>query len=578
MVGRLKLTVTFILAAVLVAPGLLQAQDQGRFRVLVPYFYPLQGADDDFGKDASKELRKLLDQLPTHEAIEEKEIKNQAKRFGLKMDEMDCIKARQLAAQINAKVVLCAEYTENPDKTVTVNARFYSVDTNEEFPVSPVTVPEKEKKQAAQQILNEFDQYVQQERAAAICADYYQSQLWEDALRSCDEALRLNPDANSVRFLRARILYEMERYDEALQELEKVLAANPVHEDALQTAGYVATVLGRKEEARSYYERYLDLNPANAAIRMNIAYELAKNGDPRGAMAFIEEGLAVDPENPDLLEQYARYAFSAALQIEEESAVAGQDAGALSPEAQELYRKAIEAFEKVFEIKGAEMRVEDLRQIIAAYIQLGELDNAISFAERVLETHPQEDSIWSIYADALQRAGRLDEAIAALDRVREINPSHPNAALRQGNWLIQAGRIEDAVAVLKEAVVGNPERADQAAGLIFAYGYQNGYQKKNYPLAIRAFAAAKELPNLSEKMKNQLNFWHGFALFQQAVVEQQPNTLETAKATLPKFKRALELLNQSGDYPSTVNLTLSEIADNVNAYIEIQEAIIKRGR
>ena len=186
--------------------------------------------------------------------------------------------------------------------------------------------------------------------------------------------------------------------------------------------------------------------------------------------------------------------------------------------------------------------------------------------------------LWSIYADALQRNDQLDDAITALDRVREINPSHPSATLRQGNWLIQAGRIEDAVVVLKEAAADNPGRAEQAARLIFNDAYQKGYQQDDFQYAITGMAAAKELPDLSESMVSQLNFWHGFSVYKAAVEEQAPQTLPTAQATLPKFQAAISLFNQSGAYPASVNVNLGELLTNASTYVEIQEAIIKRGR
>ncbi len=578
MVGRLKLTLHILIALIVLSPAALAAQDQGRFRVLIPYFEPLGEADDDFGKDASKELRELINSLATHEPIEEKEIKDQVKRFNMKIEELSCIPTRQLASQITAQVALCASYSEQPGKQWTVNAEFWDIQSSESFKVSEITVGEKEHERAAQHIFNEFDLYVQQLRAVGICADYAASQQWENALRNCDEALGLNPDAVSVRYQRAVILYEMERYDESLQELERVLELEPIHEAALQRAGYISAITEQDDQARAYYERYLELNPGNAAIRMNIAYDLAKAGDPVGAMALIQVGLDVDAENIDLWEQYGSFAFAAAVEAEQDAALDAQDAGGLSPRAQELYRQAISAYEKVFEGKGAETPVSHLRNIMAAYIQLGELDSAITVGERVLQTHAQEDALWSIYADALQRSGRVDDAIAALDRVLEINPSHTNASLRQGNWLIQAGRIEDAVAILKQAAAGNPQRAEQAARLIFADSYQKGYQAKRYGYAITGLSAAKELPGLSDAMTNQLNFWHGFSVYQQAFQEQEPQTLATAQSTLPKFRRAIELLNQSGDYPSSVNVNLAQLLDNANTYVEIQEAIIKRGR
>ena len=79
-------------------------------------------------------------------------------------------------------------------------------------------------------------------------------------------------------------------------------------------------------------------------------------------------------------------------------------------------------------------------------------------------------------------------------------------------------------------------------------------------------------------MTSQLNFWHGFSVYQMALKEQQPQTLQTAQATLPKFNEAVALLRQSGGYPDSVNVDLGQLLENAATYIEIQDAIIKRGR
>jgi tetratricopeptide (TPR) repeat protein len=576
MVGRLRLTLGLVFTALVVGPVTLIAQNQGRFNVLIPYFEPLGGADDDFGKDASEELRDLINTLATHQPVEEDDIKDEAKRFDLKIEDLNCIRTRQLSAQMNSEVALCASYTENPDKSWTVNAEFWAVD-GESFVVSEITVGEKEEERAANHIFTEFDLYIQQIRAAAICGDYYASQQWDNALRNCDQALELNPNAIQTRFLRGNILNKQERFPEALEELERVLGINGFHEEALQLAAYIATSEGQQDKGREYYGRYLELNPGNAAIRMRIAYEQAQAGDPVGAMDFIQIGLDVDAENIDLWEQFGGFAFKAAGDAQQMAALSANDDAGITPEVQEYYRRAINAYEKVFDGKGAETPVGHLRSILAAYIQLEELDAAINFGGQALQTHGEEDVLWSFYGDALQRVGRLDEAIAALDRVRELNPSHPSASLRQGNWLIEAGRIEDAVMVLKDAVASNPAQTEQAARMVFNDAYQKGYQQKEYAYAIAVMTMAKELPGLGEGMVSQLNFWHGFSIYQSAVVEQEPQTIGSAQSTLPKFRAAMELLGQSGDYPSTVSVNLTQVLENLTTYVEIQEAIIKRG-
>jgi tetratricopeptide (TPR) repeat protein len=581
MAGRLKLAV-LTMATVGFSFGQVasvQAQEAGgRFRVLIPYFEPLEGADDDFGKDASKELRELMNTLATHQPIEEKEIKRNLKRFDMDMDDLDCIRTRQLASQIDAQVALCAAYTTDESDASTVSAEFWDIASGESFVVESTTVGKDEEAEAAEHIFGKFDAYVQQIRFVAFCGEYAASQQWENALRNCDQALELNPGTVSTRFQRARILYDSDRLPESLEELGRVLEMDPFHQDALQLAGYVSAVQGDDESARNYYSQYLELNPSNAAVRMSIAYDLAQAGDPVGAMQLIQVGLDVDSENADLWEQYGGFAFAAAIKAEQQAAVGAENGGGVPPEAVEFYSQAINAYSRVFDAKGAETPVGHLRNIISAHIKLDELTEAITMAERTLETHAQEDVIWSIYADALQRSERLDDAIVALDRVREINPAYPNIALRQGSWLIQAGRIEDAATILAEAAAGNPDQAEQAARLIFADAYSNGYQKERFQYAIAGFRAAKELPEISESMINQLNFWQAFSIYRAAIAQQEPQTLETANATLPRFQEAMRLFQSSGDYPASVNVNLQQLMDNTNTYIEIQEAIVKRGR
>ena len=579
MVRRMKLALAGIAVALVVAPATtLQAQDMGRFRVLIPNFEPLEGANKKFGENAAKELRELINTLATHQPIEKKEIEANLKRFKMKMDELDCIRTRQLASQMDAQVALCATYAQQGDQYV-VNAEFWDIASGESFKVDATDAAEKQEQIAAQHIFDQFDRYVQQVRFAQFCGEYAQSQQWDNALRNCDQAIELNPGAVGTRYQRARIFYESERYPEALSELETVLELNPFHEDALQLAGYISAKEGNDDQALNYYSQYLELNPGNAQVRMRIAYDLAQAGEPAGAMALIQEGLDVDSENADLWEQYGGFAFAAALEINQRAAVGAENGGGVAPEAVEYFRKAIDAYQKVFAVKGADTPVGHLRNIVAAYVQLDEMQQAISMAEQALETHPQEDAIWSIYADALQRTGKLDQAIAALDRVKEINPSYPNVSLRQGNWLIQAGRVEDAVAVLRDAVAGSSAQADVAARLIFADAYSNGVQKERYAYAITGITAAKQLPNLSSAMTSQLNFWHAYALYTGGVKDQQPQTLQTAQATLPRFQEAIRLFGQAKEYAdSQPSITLSQFLTNTQTYVEIQEAIIKRGR
>jgi tetratricopeptide (TPR) repeat protein len=365
---------------------------------------------------------------------------------------------------------------------------------------------------------------------------------------------------------------ETDRPEEALGQFQQVLELDPLHEEAMQFAGYLSALLGRDEEARSYYQQYLQLNPTNANVRMRVAYELAQAGDAMGAMLFIEEGLEVDAENVDLLKQHGGFAFTAGAEINQ-----GQEE--MPAEAVELFQKALVSFNQVYSQEGSEMDVSLLRNMVAAHINLGEFDEGVSLSERILETHGGEASIWSIYADALQRAERLDDAIVALDQVRELDDEYPTVLARQGSWLLQAGRIDEAVETLRGAVDRGERSEDAVADMVFANGVNEGIQNQDWPHAIRVLRLAKDF-DVSDLTGQKLDFWLGYAIFQSARAQQEPQTLETAKATLPRFQEVLRLMRACGDYAQRNNREANrqELLSATNTFIEIQDAIIRRGR
>ena len=110
MIGRSPLfsCVTVLFALTLLGGTALQAQQtvSSRFRVLIPDFQPLNEEDDDFGKDLADELRDLIDDMLTHSAVDEDDIKDALKEYDLDMEDLTCITSRQLALQKNYQVVL----------------------------------------------------------------------------------------------------------------------------------------------------------------------------------------------------------------------------------------------------------------------------------------------------------------------------------------------------------------------------------------------------------------------------------------------------------------------------------------
>jgi hypothetical protein len=210
MIGRLTRSLALSAAALLTAlPGRVQAQENSRYRVLVPDFFALEAANKGFGGDVAEEVRKLLEDLATHQPITKKEINDQLRQFKMKMEELDCLKTRQLATQINANLALCASFKgAGPQAFEISSIEFWDMGTGEPLQVANVSVTGKEAKvDAAKHIFSAFDRMVQLARAQQFCADYANSQQWDNAMRNCDQALELNPNAVGTRMRLAQILY-----------------------------------------------------------------------------------------------------------------------------------------------------------------------------------------------------------------------------------------------------------------------------------------------------------------------------------------------------------------------------------
>ena len=582
--GRLTRSLAFAAAALLTAlPSQVKAQANVRYRVLVPDLFPADGSKKNFGEDVAEELREFLEGLGTHQPIERNEIRDELKAFDLKIDELDCFQTRQLATQINAQLALCASYREQNDTRELTSIQFWDITTGEPLEVEGITVTGKEAKvEAAEHIFAAFGRMVELARAQQFCADYANSRQWDNALGNCDKALELNPNAIATRQRRARIFFEQAQeetaeqaksgyFQQSLEELERVLGSNPFHEEALQLAGFVSIQLDDPEGGRVYYERYLEVNPGADQIRLKIAFDMSQAGDPEGAMGLIQVGIDDAPENADLLEYYAGYGFAAANKRAEAS-----DATGTSPEASALYGQVIDALNDVRQIRGADIAAAQLRTLIAAHLAVDDAVAAEATARAAIELHPDAPLIWAQLAEAIQRQGRIDEAVQTMTQLEGIQADYPNLNVIQANWLMSAGRLQDAVPYFQKAVEKGTD-ATLAARIVYGDAANNGIRRENWAYAIRGIRAAKTF-NVNAETRSELDFWHGWAIYHQAIPLEAPQNAASANSTKPMFEQAKQLFTSGRSYASTAGVNVQQIMDAVDTYIEIQTVLIRRGR
>ncbi len=566
---------TLFTLPLLAVPQLAEAQDGGRARVMIPNMEPTDDTRDRFGQRVANNLRNALD-LDRYVGLSERDMDRLAREYDMRARDLNCAFARQLASLVDVPLVMCGTYAQEGDQ-LRVEASFFTVPGNEEYPVESFLIPEREERQAADMIVERFERLAQQMAAVEFCLSDYASSNFEGALNYCSQAVELAPDVLSPKVALAGSYMELNDYENALRWFEAVLEEDEWNGDVLVNAGYAATQLGEVERARQHYTRYLEINPGSVDIRVRVAYDLAQGGDLEGALAFVREGLEDNPDDLGLLEQFGSYAFRVAAE-RQALAPASQD-GDMDPEVAALFREASETLMRVVEEEGAESNPGYVVNAIRAYLQLNEPQEALRTAERGLEIFPESGRVWSEKGQVHVRLQQTDEAVAALERAQQFNPDLPNMNSRMGSVLAQAGRLDDAMPYFQRGIEAGEQTPDQVANFIFADAHSRGIRdNRDLDYGIRRIEMAKNELEVSGEWREQLDFWHGYAIFQRAIQRQAPSTVESARATLPEFRRARELLMAGRPYVQREQIiqNFNEFVGNVDTYIEIQDAIIRR--
>ena len=578
-IGRqawLALALVGFVAAPLAAPLAAQDQTGERYSILVPNLAPQNGASDRFGENVAKELRKLIEDLHTHQTVTDRELRDARRKYDLEEEQLyNCVTARQLAMQMGWQLVLCGDYSDQGNRQFAVGARFVGSQTAEEFEVPSFTASEREPKQAAQQILQSFDRWQTQLRHTVWCKQYLDSRDLDSALQNCEQALEINPQSESALYQKAYVLWEMDRHDESLATLDRLLDLDPIKQDALKLAGIVSTELGERDRARAYFDRYMELNPGDVGVRLSIATDIANADDPEGALRFAQQGSEAAPDNMNLTTYLGHFAVNAAAKAEA-AAQAGESVDPMK--VTEFYQIAADSYQKVFEAQGTETDPAILEKLIISLFKLQRYDEAVSLGERATQATPDNAAIWEAHSRALEESGNTAGALAAIDRAQSLGAASPALTQRKAAIQLKQGQTAAAVAALQEAVQAGSLQPKDAFRIIFANAYSEKFQKGRLDEAYALLDQAGPLAQTDED-KLTRNFWRGYIVFQQAQKVHEPMTAESAQRAKPMFERALELFRGAQGYEKIhASADVPKLIEAAQRFIEIEEALIKRGR
>src|SRR5690606_29221497 len=243
-----------------------------------------------------------------------------------------------------------------------------------------------------------------------------------------------------------------------------------------------------------------------------------------------------------------------------------------------LYNKAIGYFERVYPIKADSASATFLNGYMNALNKAGRTDEALEVGSKAVATHGDEISVWNTYATVLRDADRIDDALAALDKVLELDPSAENVRARQAQWLLQKGDLDRAKGMFRQAVDRGEIQSNAAALAMLSVGFNQHFQARRYDQAEPYLDSALEFAT-SDETKGMAHFFLGYIYYSRGEQVQAPSTAESAQRALPIFQQALRHFEASRPYAEKAQAqSLQQFLQNTQQFIEIQEALIKRGR
>lgn len=584
-------TGTALVAMMFALPASAAAQaSSGRAKVLVVPISEENGVKRNFGRKVSEKVRDRIGDVSTLTAIGENAVKDELSRLKLREADLGLVQWRQLAGRLDADLLLAGTISRASGGNA-FNVSFIDARTGDATEIPEFVVQDdggRGENEATDRIMEAVEGQVEYQRALLFCADYLGSQEYEDALRNCEEAQRYNPNSMSVSYLMGRVAMGLENWESAREHLAVVVEDNPAEVDALNSLAYTEAQLGNTARAMELYREYLGFNPDDASVRMQIAFDLVQAGGYDGAITLLEEGIARDSMNADLWEFLGNVQLNKGTTADagalggggtgvgDDGTVGGEDAAQQAAEGtvanEQAIREAVAAYAKVLELRGDETDPQILKNVVAAYLQLGDLDEATRFAVQAEERLPEDATLRSLRADVRARAGDFAGAVAAMDEALRLDPDLPRGMVKRGFFKLTAGDEAGAMRDLRAAVDGG-EDTDMVAQQLLSRGYNDYFQNGQYDRAAEMFETALEFANVPQTSQ-QLHFFAAFSHYQAGVnldAANQAEACQPARQALSRFRQVLPHLNGAGNFQAENQAQLRESTD---VYLYREEAIL----
>ncbi len=225
----------------------------------------------------------------------------------------------------------------------------------------------------------------------------------------------------------------------------------------------------------------------------------------------------------------------------------------------------------MLELKGEDTDQSIIENALAAYNRAGRIQEAVSFAEKALQSFADSPRLWSLYADALGRADRNADASAAMDKVLALDANYPNGYLKRGQFKLQAGDERGGLADFNRAIESGGSSRDDVFKLFFSQAIQLR-NSGNLSGSVSYFERALQFAPADQKA--EVEFWWGYTYYQlgEGLATPDNATVPQLQRAQANFQAAMQHFNRAGN----VRKEVPQLKDASERWLLNVEARIKQ--
>lgn len=253
------------------------------------------------------------------------------------------------------------------------------------------------------------------------------------AMKLTVQLLQRNPRFVPALKLKATLLEESGQTSEAAASFEEALKWAPNDPDLLLKSGIYKLAKGDQDEAIKRLKHCTKLLPNDGDAQFYLAQAYHLNGQDELALPAIRRSLKAEPDNPSVLQKYGELLCS-------------------TGDCQSGLRSLLRARQSDATLPRIDF------DIAVTDFKLMDLPNSVTFAERAVQTRPNDIEAVQLVATIDMKLARWTEAKIAYERLQTLKPGDVESLLGLGQCELELRNYQAAIDRLDSVLQLDPTR------------------------------------------------------------------------------------------------------------------------